>query len=157
MGRVEPAAEADLDDGQVDGLLGEPAEGERGQQLELGWLAQAPGDPLGRRPGHADQPGELGRLDQPAGDLEPLAIGHEVRLGRLAGTQAGRAQDARDEGQDAALAVRAADQRSPEGELGIAQLAQQGPGPAEAQANPEAAALVEGGQCLGVGQLTHVR
>ena len=52
--RVEAAAEADLDDGEVDRLAGEPGEGERRDQLELGRRAVAPGHGVGDREDCAD-------------------------------------------------------------------------------------------------------
>ena len=74
MGRVEATAQPDLDQGQIDPHLGEPAEGDRGQELELGRLARLrrptrsaasrprrragrrwPGRPAGRRPGAASR------------------------------------------------------------------------------------------------------
>ena len=47
MGRVEPAAEPDLDQRDLHALLGEPAEEHRGEELELGRLAVAPRDAVG--------------------------------------------------------------------------------------------------------------
>ena len=49
MGRVEPAAQPDLDEGDVEVRLGEVPEDDRGQQLELGRLAVAAGDAVGDR------------------------------------------------------------------------------------------------------------
>src|SRR6185369_17060536 len=46
MGRIEPSAEADLDEREVDALLGEPAEDDGGQKLELGRVAETPRDPV---------------------------------------------------------------------------------------------------------------
>ena len=64
--RVEPPAEADLDEGEVDPLLGEPAEDDRGQELELGRRAEPPRRP-DRRPRQdlVDEPRERRRVDGP--------------------------------------------------------------------------------------------
>ena len=56
VGGVEPAAEADLDEGDVEVRLGEPAEDDGGQQLELGRVAVAPGHPVGERQDLGDEP-----------------------------------------------------------------------------------------------------
>ena len=66
VGRVEPAAEPDLDERDVDPLLGEPAEDDRRQELELGRLAEAPRDPVGGRQDLVDEPGERRRIDRAA-------------------------------------------------------------------------------------------
>ena len=122
-------------------LVGEPAEDDGGQELELGRVAEAARQAVGGRDRVRDEPGERGRVDRPAGDLEPLAIRHEVRLRRLAGAQPGRPERRPGEGQDAALAVRAGDQRAADAELGIAELAEEGPRPAEPEPDPEPAPL----------------
>ena len=82
-------------------------------------------------------------IDRAAGDLHPLAVRDEVRLGRLAGAQAGRSNRGRGEGQDAALAVRAGDERPADAELRIAQLAEERPRPAQPEPDPEAAPIRE--------------
>ena len=153
VGRVEPAAEPDLDDGQVDPLLGEPAEGDGRQQLELGRRAGPAGDPSGRVEDLADEPGERRRVDEPAVDLEPLAVAHQVRLGGLGDAIAGGPQRRPGEGEDAALAVRAADERAAEGELRVAELAEERPGPAQPEPDPETTAVLEGPERLLVGEV----
>ena len=62
VGGVEPAAEPDLDERHVQPGLGELAEHDRGQQLELGRLAEAAGDPVGRR----QRPRSTSRAKSPA-------------------------------------------------------------------------------------------
>ena len=49
VGRVEPPAQPDLDERDVQVRLGEVAEDDRGQQLELGRVAVPPGDAVGDR------------------------------------------------------------------------------------------------------------
>ena len=83
VSRVEPSAQPDLDDRQIDAGLGKPEERHRRQQLELGRFAVAPGDPIGQGENLAGDAGERLRIDRHAADLQPLAIGHEVWLGRL--------------------------------------------------------------------------
>ena len=92
MGRVEPPAEADLDEREIDPLLGEPAEDDRGQELELGGVPEAAGQPVGGRDRVPHQPGERARIDGSSADLQPLAIGHEVWLRSLSGTDPGGPQ-----------------------------------------------------------------
>ena len=87
--RVEPPAEAHLDEGDVDRLLGEPEEDDRGQDLELGRVAEPAADAIRDRQHLPDEPGEGPRIHRPAVDLEPLAVRDEVRLGRLAGAEPG--------------------------------------------------------------------
>ena len=79
--------------------------------------------------------------DRPAVDLDPLAVGHEVRFRRRPDAIARGAQRRIGEGQDAALAVGPGDQRAADRPLGMAELAQQRARPAEPEPDPEAAAL----------------
>ena len=99
---------------QVDVGLGEPAEDDRGQQLELGRRPRPTRDPVGGGDDLADEPGERRRIDGPSVDLEPLPIADEVRLGRLADPVAGRPERRAGEGEHAALAVRPGHQRAAE-------------------------------------------
>ena len=102
--------------------LGEPAEGDGGQQLELRRRSRAARDPRCGVQDLADEPRERRRIDQPTVDLEPLAVADEMRLGRLGDAVAGRPQRGPGQGEDAALAVGAGDQRAPERQLRIAEL-----------------------------------
>jgi hypothetical protein len=88
---------------------------------------------------------ERHRVDGPPVDLEPLAIRDEVRLGRRAGADAGRAQRAPGDGQDAALAVRPADEGATQLELRITERMQEGACSSQSQSNAEAAPI---GKCL---------
>ena len=92
----------------------------------------------------ADEPGERRRIDRAGHRPGPVRGSDEVRLGCLADAMAGRAQRRRGQGQDAALAVRAADQRAAERQLRIAELAQKRAGPAKTESDAEPAALLEG-------------
>ena len=71
-------------------------------------------------------------------------------LRRLADAVAGRPQRRPGEGEDAALAVRAGDQRAADGELRIAERAEERPRPAEAEADAESTALLDRGERLRV-------
>jgi hypothetical protein len=90
VGRVEPAAEPDLDDGEVDGLLREPGEDHRGQQLELCRRPEPAGHAVRGPHRSIDQPGERRGVDRYAADLHPLAVRDEVRFRGLASAQPGR-------------------------------------------------------------------
>ena len=61
VGRVEPAAEPDLDERDVEVRLGEVPEDDRGQQLELGRLAVPARDAVGDGQDRRDVPGEVRR------------------------------------------------------------------------------------------------
>ena len=152
MGRVEPPAQADLDERQVGTDLGEAGEDDGGQQLELGRLAVTRRDPVGGDQDALDQPREVVRGDRPAIDLDPLAVGHQVRLGRGPDPVARGSQRGIGEGQDAALAVGPGDQRATDRALGMVELAEQRPRPPEAQPDPEATAFGQGVQCVVVGE-----
>ena len=65
-----------------------------------------------------DEPGERRRVDRPPADLHPLPVGHEVRLRRLAGSDAGSPERAAGEREDAALAVRPGDERPADASCG---------------------------------------
>jgi hypothetical protein len=143
--RVEAAAEPHLDDGEIDRLAGEPAERQRGHQLELGGRAVATGDTVGRRKDLGDELREGRGRDRTFTDAEPLAVRHQVGLRRVAGTTARGDQAGRDERHHAPLPVRAPDERAADPDLGAPQLAQEGAGPTEPQANAEPAARLEAG------------
>ncbi len=108
----------------------------------------ATGDPVGDRQDLPDEPGERRRVDEPAVHLEPLAIGDEVRLGRLGDPLAGLPERAGGDRQDAALAVRPGHERAAQAELRVAELAKERPGPSQPEPDPEAATILEGPQRL---------
>ncbi len=83
-------------------------------------------------------------VDRPAVDLDPLAIRDEVRLGRLADAKPGCPQRAAGQREDAALPVRAPDERAPHAELRIAEGAEKGTRPSEAETDAEPSTLGEG-------------
>ena len=140
MGRVEPPAEADLDEGEVDPLLGEPAEDDRGQELELGRRRRA----AAATRSAAAIASSTSRANVAASTGRPAIWSRsryddEVRLRRLAGAQAGRPERRAGQGEDAALAVRAGDERAADAELRIAELAEERPRPPEPEPDPEPA------------------
>ena len=155
--RVQAAAEADLDQGDVEPGLREVAEHHRRQQLELRRRAVAPLDRVGHGEHLADQPGERRGLDRPPVDDDPLAVRDQVRLGGLADAVAGRAQRGSRERDDAALPVGAGDERAPDGQLRVAHRAQQGPHASEPEPDPEAAARLDRGERLGVREVGRSR
>ena len=152
VGRIEPAAETDLDQRDVRTDLGEAREDDGGQQLELGRVAVPAGDPVrdGQHP--PDEPGEVVRGDRLPVDLDPLAVRDEVRLRGGPDPMTGRPERRLGQGEDAALAVRPGDERAADGALRMIELAQQGPRPAEPEPDAEAAALRQRAQGLLVGQ-----
>ena len=151
MGRIEPTAEADLDDREVDTGIREVAERERGEQLELGRRTVTPGDPVGDRQAVADEAREIVRGDRVTRDPDPFAVGHEMRLRRLPGAIAGGRETRADERDHAALAVGAADERAADPLLGVPESFQQRPGPSEAQADPEPPPCLQRGDRFGEG------
>ena len=156
VGRVESPAEPDLDQGEIDRRLGEPAEGHGGQQLEFRRRPRAARDPGRRVEDLTDEPRERPRVDEPAIDLEPLAIAHEVWLGRLRDAVAGGLQGGPGQGEDAALAVRPCDECAPERQLGVAELGEERLRPAQPQMDAESATILEGPERLLVGEVAHV-
>ena len=151
--RVEPPAEPDLDERDVGPDLGEPGEDDRGQQLELGRLAVAARDPIGRVEHATDQPGKVVGGDRPPVDADPLAIGHEVWLGRRTDAIAGRPERRVGQGEHAALAVGAGHQRAADRQLRMAELAQQRTRPAKPEPDAETAARRDRSQGLVVGEV----
>jgi hypothetical protein len=160
MGRVEPPTEPHLDEREIDPLLGEPAEDHRGQDLELRRRPEAARDPVGGSKHLPRQPGERRRVDRAPGDLHPLAVRDEVRLRRLARSQARGTHRRAGERQDAALAVRAGHEGPADAELWIAELAEERSGSPEAEVDPEAAPIgerAEGVRVVRVGRHSRVR
>ena len=149
---IEAPAEADLDESQVHALVREPQEGDGGEELELADLAMAAGHPIRGGQDLLHEPGEGRGIDQALPDREPLPVRHEMGLGRAPDPVARRVEGRTRQGKHAALAVRAGHQRTPEGALGMAQLAEQAADPREAELDPEAPAALDRGERLAVGQ-----
>ena len=132
--RVQPAAQAHLDKRHVDLLLREPAEQHGGQQLELRRRPVLGLDARRRAAAPATSRGERSGGDGPAVDDDPLAVGHEVGLGRLGDAVSGRPQRGSRERDDGALAVRPGDERAARRELRVAQQRAAAPRPVRAPA-----------------------
>ena len=119
VGRVEPTAQPDLDERQVDAA----ARRTSGRRIAVS-SSNSVGGPSRRATRSAaaqdlvDEPRERRRVDRPAVDDDPLAVADEVRLGRLADAEAGGPQGAAGQRQDAALAVRARDERAADASCG---------------------------------------
>ena len=101
----------------------------------------APGHPIGERQHLGDEPAERRRVDRPAVDLDPLPIRDQVGLGGLAHPEPRGPQRASGEGEHAALPVRATDQSPTDAELRVAHGPEQGPRPAQAEADAESASV----------------
>ena len=100
VGAVQPAAQADLDHGDVHLLVGEPAESQPGGDLEEGESVEVP---LRQEAEHVflrDQ-GPAVRADE----FDPLAEIHQVRGGVEADAQAGGGQGGGQHRADGTLAV----------------------------------------------------
>ena len=148
VSRVEPAAEPDLHQRDVDADLPKPAEDHRGEELELGRLTQSGRDPFGPREDLADEACEVGGRNELTVDLGPLSVADQVRLGCFTHPVAGGTQSTASQCDHAALAVRTGDERTAERVLRIAKLAQQRTRPTETQPDPEPAALLQGAHGL---------
>ena len=112
VGRVEPAAEARLEDGHVHALAAEVREGGGGRHLEEGRVRledPAADEPLGRVAHRAHRDREVAVGDLAPVHRDPLVHAHEVGGGVAAGAQARGAQRRVAVGRDRALAVRAGD------------------------------------------------
>jgi hypothetical protein len=77
MGRVEPPADPDLDEGDVDLGLGEVAKDHRRQELEIRRRPGAACHPLGQGDDLGDEPDEGVGVDGSAVDDDPLAVRDE--------------------------------------------------------------------------------
>ena len=104
VGRVEPAAEPDLDDCRIGRRTGEGQEGGRRRRLEEARL-----DTVARLPDLLQQCRELAILDQPAGNSDALIEAHEVRACEGMDIVARRLQRGAQESAGRALAVGAGD------------------------------------------------
>ena len=148
VGRIEAAAQPHLHERHVQVRLREVAEDHGRQKLELGRVAVAPGDAVGNGQDGLHVSGEVVDADRPPVDDDALAVRDEVRLGRLADAQPRRSQGAAREGQHAALAVGAGDERPANRELRVTESPEQGTGAAEAHPDPEPAASGKRGEGL---------
>ena len=150
VGGVEPAAEADLEDGNVGVTLGEPEEGNSGEALEEAGRVregalrdEAGGDVVdaeveagevvvrdgmeldGAEGGGVVDGGVLGG-DRRRGKLHALVDANEVRRGVEGGTVAGGREDAGEGGGGGAFAVGASDEDGGDCVLGVAEGAHEG-------------------------------
>ena len=156
MGGVESPTQANLDQGKVDLLVGEPAEGHGGQNLELGRLAMAGGNPVGGIEDLANEPGKRVRIDQTTVHLESLAVADQVGLGRLTDAIACGCEGAAGQGEHAALAVRPGHEGAANRPLWVTERTQERNGAPQAQSDPEAATILEGAQRLLVRGGAHI-
>ena len=104
VGRVEPAAEADLDDARVGGRAREGEEGGRGGDLEEAGL-----DAVARVEDLGEQGGEDARRRSAAGEADALVEADEMRAGKGVDPVARRLDRGAQEGAGRALAVGAGD------------------------------------------------
>ena len=148
MGRIEAAAQPHLHEREVEVRLREVAEDHGRQELELRRVAVAPGDAVRDGQDGLHVSGEVVDPDRPPVDDDALAVRDEVRLWGLADAQPRRSQGAPREGQHAALAVGAGDERPANGELRVTESPEEGAGAAEAHPDPEPAASGKRGEGL---------
>ncbi len=139
--RVQPAPESDFDERDIGLLLREPAEDDRGEQLELGRVAVPSGHPVRDRKDLVDETRKRHGIDRPPVDLQSFAVAHEVWLGRRCHPVSGGLEGSAGECQHAAFPVCARDQRAAHGALRIAQFAQKSPRAPKPEPDPEAAAV----------------
>ena len=104
VGRVEPAAQPDLDDAGVGGRAGEGEKGGGGGRLEEAQLHRA-----GRFEHLGQDGGQRLILDQPPGEADALVEADEMRAGIDMGLEPRRLQRGAQEGAGRALAVGAGD------------------------------------------------
>ena len=143
----------DLDQGDVEPRLREVAEHHGGQELELGRRPEPRRDAVGDGQDVADEPGERAGVDRAAVDDDPLAVGDEMWLGRLADAIAGGPERGPGQRDHAALAVGAGDQRAADRQLRVAHRSQEGPDASEPEAHPVAATRLDRRQRLGIGEV----
>ena len=126
---------------------------DRGEQLELRRRSQAGRDPVGDGQHAPDETGEGPGIDRMAVDHDPLAIRHEVGLRRLADAVARGSQRGAGQRDHRSLAVGAGDQRAVDRELGVAKRMEQGPHPAQPEADAVPAPRLDRRQRLGIGEV----
>ena len=146
MGRVKAPAQPDLHEGDIQVRLRKVTEHDGREKLELGGFAMSSRHLVRHGQHRLDMAGEVGRDDGHPVDHDPLAVRHEMGLGRLTDAQPGRPEGTPGDGQDTALAVGAGDQRSPHRALRISQGPQERARPTEAQADAEPPSIGERGQ-----------
>ena len=141
VGRVEPAAETDLDEREVRSTSAKWANTTAVRSSNsVGWPCRR-ATRSETREDSVDEPREVVGVDRPAIDLDPLAVGDEVRLGRRADAVPGRPKRRIGQGQDTALAVRPGDEGAADAQLRVAERVEQGARPAKPQPDPEPAAV----------------
>ena len=128
---VEPSAEAGLQNGDVDGLLGEDQKGEHGGDLEVGERDAGRDDPRVER----RQPVAV---DLAPGDPDALGEPRQVGRGVEAGAEARRTEDRLGHRRGRALAVGPGNLDGGEALLGIAEPLQRRADPSEAHVDPQA-------------------
>ena len=132
VGRVEAAAEADLDQRRIRGMTGEKQKGDCGEDFEDGDRCAGVG--LGRP---SDGIGQRAVVDELAGGIlatEPVALvpGHEMRRGVDVDRAAVAFQDCATEGGDGALAVGAGDvDHRRQSQLRVPEIGEQPPDPVQ--------------------------
>ena len=149
---VEPAAQPNLDNREIHAHLGEPQERDGRQQLEFGRVAVPAGHGFGLGQHPPGKTRERLAVNRHSADLQPLAVGHEMRLGRLADLVSGRGEGRPNEGQHAALAIRAGNQGAAEGTFGVIESGEQGLRSTKSEANAESTAGCERVERLGVAE-----
>ena len=145
VGGVQPAAEADLDQGEVDVRPSQLHEGGPGERLELGRWSEAFAHPLDGRRDRRERRREPFAADRLTVDGDPLAIADQVGLRHGADAQARLLQRGSRERHHAALAVRSADERSAQLPLRIAELVEERLDARQAEVDAEASAAAQGG------------
>ena len=146
VGRVEPAAEPDLEHRDVDAPPPEVRERRGRQHLEEGGvsLEHAAAHERGRRVAHvAHRAREVALADGVAVHRDPLVDPDEVRRRVAPRAEPRRAQHRVAVGRDRALAVRAGDQQRGIRALGVAHLRHERTHRLEAELDPETDALGE--------------
>ena len=124
VGGVEGSAEAYFEDGDVDALLGEPGEGEGGEDFEeAGEMGEGSG--IDKGVGSGDdvevEAGEVFVGDLVGVDLDALVDADEMGRGVKGSAVSGGGEDAAEGCGSAALAVGSSDENGREGELRIAE------------------------------------
>ena len=141
VGRVPAAAEADLDDRDVDGRIGEGGERQRRHDLEVRQRHATVGRRVGVDDGHVGldllpRRQQALRRDRLPVEADPLAGVGQVRRREQAGAQAERAQQRLDHPRRGALAVGAGDVDDGVGGLRMPQQVGQGRDPGQRRLDP---------------------
>ncbi len=137
IGRVEPAAEADLAHEQVDPRC-HVCQCQHRQHLELSGLAELGGDVVEGLPQIFEGRDEFVFADRLPVDLDSLCVRDQVRLRHEPDPVAGGLEDGRQADTGRPLAVRAGDQRALEPSIRCTQVVQDRAGALGAELHPEA-------------------